>query len=762
MSAGYRSLADQFRDWPDDRLTRLLLQRPDLATPAPQDSAQLASRAAVRSSLIRALDRLNRCELSVLDALIVSGQTTQSGLTGIVHAAPESVQAAVERLVDLGLAWEATGGLRPLTGIADGMVGGAAAGVSGVRAMAPTERRLADAVDRVAALSAPARALLEHLDAHGGEGRTARAGRGAAAAGGVAAEARTPVEELLARGLVTPSGEGLVVLPGEVALVLRGGRTTAEPVDRPPGVMTSPRDQALVDRAASGAAFELVRRLGVLLDTWGTQPPGVLRAGGLSVRDLKAAARLLDVEIAVAALVVEVAHAAGLLAEGVDGEGDPVWVPSDAFDLWSGKECAGQWSTLARAWLQLERVPALVGERDATGRARNALGPDLGSGLAVESRAMTLHSWAATPPGEVLADGTGVPSLVAEVSWHRPRRPSQRADQVGWTVQEATVLGLSALGGLSAYARLLIADDADGAQAALAGLLPEPVDQVLLQADLTAVAPGPLEAQVARTLHLVADVESRGGATVFRFTPGSVRRAFDHGWSAAEVHEFVAGVSRTPVPQALSYLVDDTARTFGTLRVGHAEAFLRADDESALTELLHHPQARSLGLRRLAPTVVISSTPLDVLLPRLRELGAAPVVEGVDGTVRVARPDQVRARVPRAGSRTPAAQAAREQAQVAHAVSAVRAGDRAAAARGTGAPEPATSPAHTLSALREAAELGQSVLIGYLDAHGTATERIIDPRRVEAGQVTAYDHRSDDVRGFLVHRITHVRPTTPS
>jgi hypothetical protein len=321
------------------------------------------------------------------------------------------------------------------------------------------------------------------------------------------------------------------------------------------------------------------------------------------------------------------------------------------------------------------------------------------------------------------------------------------------------------------------------AERALADLMPEPVDHVLLQADLTAVAPGPLESQLARRLQLVADVESRGGATVYRFTPGSVRRALDLGWSAAEVHEFVGSVSRTPVPQPLTYLVDDVARTFGTVRVGHAEAFLRSDDETALAGLLHHPRAGTLGLRRIAPTVLISSVPLDLLLPRLRELGAAPVVEAADGTVHVARPDQLRARTPREQreSRGRAVRAARETAQVAHVVTAVRAGDRAMAARpaavggagGTagvagadaggdggaaGAGTGRLTPSGAMAALREAAELRTTVLIGYVDNQGRTTERLVDPIRVEGGSLTARDHRSDDDRSFAVHRITMVRP----
>jgi hypothetical protein len=746
-----RTLADQLRRWPDERLTALLRDRPDLATPAPHDSAQLASRAATRSSVHRALDGLNRLELSVLDALLVAGQTPEAEVVAMVHADAAAVRAAVARLVDLAVVWEAPGGLRPLSGVTDALRGDEASGISGLRPFSPDPADSATIAEHLGEVSPAARALLEHVDAHGGEGTTGSARRTVAIA-----DARTPVEELIARRLLVPRDGGILVLPGEVGLALRGGRTTTTPRDAVPEVATVERDAELVERTAAGAAFELVRRVELLLDHWGLEPPGVLRGGGLAVRDLKAVTRDLHVDEPFAGLLVEVSAMAGLLTEGVDGDGNAVWLPTDAFDAWSAASTAERWVALATAWLASPRLTSLIGAKDPAGKTWNALAPDLSSVLAAEARRMAMDQLAALPPGAALAAGTGVPSLVQRVAWLRPRRPSAHGELAAAAVGEAATLGLTGAGAMSAAGRALLAGDHDAAVAALTPYLPEPVDHVLLQADLTAVAPGPLETELARTVHLLADVESRGGATVYRFTAGSVRRAFDAGWAASEVHDFIASVSRTPVPQPLTYLVDDVARTFGTVRVGHAEAFLRADDEAALTELLHHPKAASLGLRRIAPTVLTSTTPVDVLLPRLRELGAAPVVEAPDGSVRVARRDLLRARRPR--SRRPTAVAdARAEAVVATVVSAIRSGDRATASR-PAAPSSATTPSGALAALREAIEARATVVIGYVDNHGTVGDRVVDPLRLEGGQLTAQDHRSDDVRSFAVHRITAVRP----
>lgn len=341
-----------------------------------------------------------------------------------------------------------------------------------------------------------------------------------------------------------------------------------------------------------------------------------------------------------------------------------------------------------------------------------------------------------------------------------------RADLVRWTVTEAEMLGVTGRGALAAHGRALLRRSGDAAALLLGPLLPEPLDHVLLQADLTAVAPGPLQPHLAETLHVLADVESKGGATVFRFTQESVRRALDAGRTAADLHAFLSAHSRTPVPQPLSYLVDDVARRHGRLRVGAASAYVRCDDDALLSELLADRRAAGLGLRRLAPTVLAAQSDPATLLERLRALGHAPAAESAEGDVLITRAD-ARRTPPRSapvpvvdGPPTP------DGTLLGAAVKAIRAGDRASTAVRREPAErpgghgdgrlPRTAAAETLATMQAAVLTGESVWIGYVNAEGAASQRVIGPMRVEGGFVTAYDHTADEVRTFALHRITGV------
>ncbi|ADI08041.1 hypothetical protein SBI_04921 [Streptomyces bingchenggensis BCW-1] len=610
-----------------------------------------------------------------------------------------------------------------------------------------------------------------------------------------------PVEWLLARGLLLPSGPRNVVLPREVALHLRGGRAHRAPEPLPPPLPPAARhNPQAVDATAAGEAFTALSTVEELLGQWGTAGPPVLRAGGVSVRDLKRTAAALDASEPVAAFWVELAYAAGLLAS--DGEMDERYAPTPAYDDWLGLPAEERWARLAAAWLTATRTSGLVGGRDAKGRTLAALGPELDRSPAPEVRRRVLELLGTLPPG---APPTAE-ALLARLSWERPTHRGAPADDLRsrlaqWTLAEAELLGVTGRGALSTHGAALLGPrppavpppagpgvtgtqspahapappgrPLSGAEAAaaaataarlLAPLLPQPLDHVLLQADLTAVAPGPLERPLAATLGVLAEVESKGGATVYRFTPASVRRALDAGRAASDLHAFLAEHSRTPVPQPLAYLIDDVARKHGRLRVGAASAYLRCDDDTLLAEILADRRSAGLRLRRLAPTVLAAQAAPDALLEGLRAMGYAPAAESAEGDVLITRAEYHRTPPRSAPTPVPEGPPVPDDTLLGAAVRAIRAGDRAATAPHKPVPAsatdsgrlPRTTSADTLATMQAAALTGSAVWIGYVNADGAASQRVIAPVRVEGGFVTAYDHTADEVRTYPLHRITGV------
>lgn len=749
-----RSLADDLRGRDDAALETLVRRRPDLAQPTPGDLGQLAGRSVTAASTSRALDHLTRFGLQVLEAAVVCDEPfTRTEVRSLFpDTGPEDVARQFDDLVVLALVWGEPEAWRA-TIAAREAVGRFPAGLGpGLSVLGGGDvAHLVSAVDQA---PAEVREVVDALTWNNPTGRVRNADRVV-----TPETAKTPIEWLLARGVLRPLDKGTVVLPREIALHLRGGRLHRTVTTGPPALELHHHDPAVIDRLATGTADEVVRHLSTLLERWGVAPPGVLRSGGLGVRDLRAATTLLDVDEPTASLVIELAKAAGLLA--TSGETPDEWLPTPTYDLWRTGSVGRRWAQLARAWLDSPRVASLVGTLGQGDTRVNALTPEAERLVAPDIRRWVLDDVASLGT----ATAASVESLVHRHEWRRPRRGGRgRDDLVRWSLHEANAIGICARGAMGTAGRQLL-EGADGdAVETLSNLLPNPVDHVLLQADLTAVAPGPLRDDLARSLALLADIESSGGATVYRFSERSVRRALDAGRTASECQSFLAGVSSTPVPQPLSYLIDDVARRHGLLRVGTANAYVRCDDPAILDELMVARAAESLRLRRLAPTIAISPASPETLLDRLREAGLAPAAEGVDGSVVVSRPDERRTgprSVPKPLTTDPPAPSATVAASI---VKALRAAERGSSrghhtrGPGLGAHVPRTAMAETLDVLRSALDTGKSVWLGYVDNDGVAGERVVDPVSLTAGQLTAYDHRSDGVRRFAVHRVTGVAP----
>jgi hypothetical protein len=279
--------------------------------------------------------------------------------------------------------------------------------------------------------------------------------------------------------------------------------------------------------------------------------------------------------------------------------------------------------------------------------------------------------------------------------------------------------------------------------------LPEPIDYFLLQADLTVVVPGPLERDLADELATVATVESAGAAMVYRVSEQTIRHALDVGRSGNALHTFFERHSKTPVPQGLSYLIDDVARRHGQLRIGVSASFVRCEDPALLAQAVAFPAAEQLGLRVLAPTVAVSQAPIADVLAALRDAGFAPAAEDASGMVVDLRPRG--ARVPAPQQRRPYRPAPRPSSETLGAVVAVLRKSTVAAADNF-----RIEAGVAMRLLQQAAQQGVTVLIGYVDAAGVATQRVVSPISVRGGQLVAFDSSSGRLRDFAIHRVTSV------
>jgi hypothetical protein len=577
------------------------------------------------------------------------------------------------------------------------------------------------------------------------------------------------------RGLLVSESWQLAEMPREVALAIRGRDWHAPFNPTPPVPALVPVDDRAVRREAAVAAAAALDEVAALLDQCSLTPPALRKAGGIGARELRRLSKTAGVAESGIRLWLEVSEAAGLLTLN-----EHAAVVTEEYDEWRVAEPAKRLGTVLTAWLELPALPLLDAGTDDPPRpaplSRDALGR-----IAVEVRRVLLKAVAEHGDGRAPADT----ELGPLIRWYAPLPTSLLTDidrVVDAIWHEARLLGVTGLGALSPLGKALLAPEnsAEAVVAAARTMLTAPVAKAVFQADLTAVVAGSPGPELAGLLDGCADRESRGAASVWRFSAASVRRALDAGTDGEALVEQLREVAQSGLPQALEYLVNDLARKHGTLRVRAVGCVVHSDDTGLLSEIAAARSLAALRLRLLAPTILASvKAPADTLAA-LRDAGYAPIGEDVTGEVVLERIPRHRAEaVPRLRDR-PA-----RILKTPHAVRHLRTAPTdpaAVAANLLAAPPPQPGQVITLPVrqnedpqqtieywapqlsrfqarlLAYAVEHGTPIRIEYTNAQGTPSQRIIEPLDLDGHLLEAWCHLREDERVFSLDRIDSVSP----
>jgi hypothetical protein len=561
---------------------------------------------------------------------------------------------------------------------------------------------------------------------------------------------------LLARALLVETSWGSAELIAEVGLARRGGVLFPGLVAHPPDLEAVPHGPGFDATAEAGlAASRVLDLLTRLLHDLAADPAPRLKAGGIGVRVVRRIAALTDLSEQQAALLLEIAGAAGL----VQRDSTEPLRPTALCESWLELEPVDRWLHVQRTWLGARVFMRLAGERDIEGKPFAPLSPDTSGFEAPEQRRLVLEELAAAPPNHAVDPDV----LVGRLIWQRPYRWGAQPDYpevaVRWYLEEAEFIGAVVAGGLSPATRFELAGDPAAAREAASLGLPPSESQVILQGDLTALAMGPLEPKVAGELAAVADVESRGSATVYRFSVASVGRALAAGATAETILELLSRCGRNEIPNPLRVLVEDVARRYGRARVAAATAYLRCDDEALLAEIVRHRRLAKLGLRQIAPTVAVSEAVPQALHDALAAAGFLPAAEDARGELVVRRPPRpprrwnARLRAgPSAEVVAPPGAGDGEQRVTAlarEAVASLRGGTRTRRPPGQRPPKPEPQPvdgfvralafADELTEYRHLLETAQrdvlAIDLGALDDRGRSVELVATPVAIEPHRV---------------------------
>jgi hypothetical protein len=302
---------------------------------------------------------------------------------------------------------------------------------------------------------------------------------------------------------------------------------------------------------------------------------------GISLADTKRISLLTGKELEFVRSIFELAAAAGLLAS-VDSR----WALTTRATEWVTFGATKRWQLLAGTWLEL-------------------LGPGSAAELSVELKNGSQLEWA--------------------VKNCFPLERFDAASRFGHVIRYAELLGLAVAETVSSWTPLLLAGNLAGAATEIEGALPTTQSRIIIQGDLSVIAPGPLSTDDERELRAFVDIEQAGLASRYRLSALSVSFGMESGITVEQMRATLKRLSGIELPQPVDYLLNDAVKRFGRIRVVEDQrsggCFVMSKDSTLLTELVNDSRLKPYNLIRIDSEALSSRFARDILYFGLREVG---------------------------------------------------------------------------------------------------------------------------------------------
>ena len=460
-------------------------------------------------------------------------------------------------------------------------------------------------------------------------------------------------------------------------------RVVTEPVKAP--------DQESIDRDCGIHAFEAMQSITELIFSLDQHFVREVSKGSMGLPDVKRLSSHLGKSKEYVKAILELAKVSGVVAIS-----EKRFHPTDLADNWISSDPKTRWQILVNAWL------AIVG---ASGSKELAL--------------------------QLSQNPTK--SLNELVGSSFPLVNSSAQSRIGRVAELADAIGLSVKGFAASWLASVLASKVAVATKALEQRLPAQQERIIVQADLSIIAPGPLASSIEIELRKFTDTENIGLATGYRISPLSISCGLEEGLTEKQIRALLEKLSGASLPQPVDYLISETASRFGRLKISahNTGSILASTDDLLATQILMDSKLKTFGLRKSEGAIVSSLEP-ESLYHALRENGYLAI--RVDESGKVIAPSAIH----KNSSHTALFQ------------------DQLTRLRKQDLEISDQAPESDVDRKIQLALASKSILLVEINANGKVMNFVLEPIGLANGRLRARDRKADIERTLPVSAITSI------